>query len=52
VGENPFAITGGTGAVWIKANEAPGAVKLTAGHLYLGTRTVEIRVKGVPPELL
>ncbi|MEO8657132.1 MAG: glycoside hydrolase family 2 TIM barrel-domain containing protein [Bryobacteraceae bacterium] len=52
VGENPFAITGGTGAIWIKAKEAPGTVKLTAKHPYLGPRTVEIRVKAAPPEYL
>jgi beta-galactosidase len=52
IGENPFAITGGTGAVWIKAKETPGTVRLTARHPYLGTRSVEIRIKAAPAELL
>ena len=27
-GENPFALFGGVGAVWVKAKEAPGQLKL------------------------
>jgi beta-galactosidase len=45
VGENPFALAGGTGAVWIKAKDTPGVIKLTAKHPYLGTKTVDIQVK-------
>lgn len=52
VGENPFAVAGGTGAVWVKAKEVPGTVRLTAKHPYPGTRTVEIRVKAAPGELI
>jgi beta-galactosidase len=50
VGENPFALTGGVGAVWVKAKEAAGVIRLSARHPYLGAKTVEIRVKAVPPE--
>jgi beta-galactosidase len=52
VGENPFALAGGTGAVWVNAKEAAGTVRLSAKHPYLGTRTVEIRVKPSAPELV
>ena len=52
IGENPFALAGGTGAVWIKAKESTGMVRLTAKHPYLGERTVEIRVTAAPPELV
>jgi beta-galactosidase len=52
IGENPFGITGGTGAVWIKAKETAGTARLTAKHPYLGARTVDIRIKAAAPELL
>jgi beta-galactosidase len=52
VGENPFSIVGGVGAVWLKAKEAGGTVRLTAKHQYLGTRTAEVRVKPVPAEVI
>ncbi len=45
VGENPFGLVGGVGAVWVKAKEAPGTIRLTARHPYLGVKTIEIRVK-------
>ena len=45
VGENPFALSGGAGAVWVKAREAAGTIRLEARHQYLGTQTVEIRVR-------
>ena len=52
VGENPFALAGGTGAVWIKAAESAGTVRLTARHPYLGTRVIEIEVRPAPAELI
>lgn len=52
IGENPFALAGGTGAVWIKAAESAGTLRLTARHPYLGVRTVEIAVKQGPAELI
>ena len=44
IGDNPFALVGGTGAVWIRASEEAGKVRLTAKHPRLGTQTVEIAV--------
>ncbi len=52
VGENPFALAGGGGAVWIKAKQAAGTARLEARHPYLGTRKVEIHVKAADPELI
>jgi beta-galactosidase len=52
IGENPFALAGGAGAVWVKAREAAGMVRLTAKHPHLGSRSIEIRVKPAPPELV
>lgn len=45
IGENPFALFGGVGAVWIKTKTSAGPVRLTATHATLGSKTVEIVVK-------
>ncbi|MGB9075369.1 MAG: glycoside hydrolase family 2 TIM barrel-domain containing protein [Terracidiphilus sp.] len=50
IGENPFALIGGTGAVWIRATEEAGQVKLTAKHPRLGTQSIEITSTQVPAE--
>jgi beta-galactosidase len=42
IGDNPFALIGGTGAVWLRATETPGTVRLTAKHPRLGTQTVTL----------
>ncbi|HMD98746.1 MAG TPA: glycoside hydrolase family 2 TIM barrel-domain containing protein [Terriglobia bacterium] len=52
VGENPFSLSGGVGAVWVKATEAAGTIHLQARHPYLPTRTVKIQVKPAKPELV
>jgi len=49
VGENPFALFGGAGAVWIKTKANAGLVRLTATHATLGSKTVEIVVKPYRP---
>ena len=45
IGENPFALFGGVGAVWIKTKTSAGLVKLTATHATLGSKSVDIVVK-------
>ena len=50
IGENPFALAGGVGAVWIKAKQASGIVHLQATHPYLGSKVVEINVRVAKPE--
>jgi beta-galactosidase len=50
VGDNPFTLVGGTGAVWIRAGEQVGTVRLAAHHPYLGAQTVELVVTAAPPE--
>jgi beta-galactosidase len=50
VGENPFSLSGGAGAVWVKAKEAAGTIRLEARHQYLGKQAVEIRVRRAEPE--
>ena len=50
IGDNPFSLIGGTGAVWIRAKEQPGAAHLTAKHPRLGSQTVSFTLTAVPPE--
>ncbi len=50
IGDNPFSLVGGAGAVWIRAKEEPGAVRLTAKHPILGSQTVEFTLTAAPPE--
>ncbi len=45
IGDNPFALVGGVGAVWVKTTEKAGSIKLTAKHARLGTKTIEIKSK-------
>ena len=52
VGDNPFALFGGVGAVWVRAKETAGQVTLTATHPRLGSRTVTITIAAAPPEVV
>lgn len=49
VGENPFALFGGVGAVWIKTKQAAGVIKVTARHSELGSKAVELQVRPFRP---
>ena len=50
IGDNPFSLIGGTGAVWIRAGEHAGVVRLTAKHPRLGSKTIEFTLATVPGE--
>lgn len=50
IGENPFALVGGVGAVWIKSKESAGTITVTGRHPILGTKSVSIRVRQVAAE--
>ena len=52
IGDNPFALVGGSGAIWIRAKEQPGAVRLTAYHPVLGKRQIELQVAQAEPEMV
>jgi beta-galactosidase len=52
IGDNPFSLIGGTGAVWVRAGETPGQVKLTAKHPRLGTQTVLFTLQPAPAEAI
>ena len=44
IGDNPFVLVGGTGAIWIRAQEQPGTVRLTATHPLLGRQQIAIEI--------
>jgi len=50
IGDNPFTPVGGVGAVWIRARQTAGEVKLRARHPALGTREVTIRIEPAKSE--
>ena len=50
IGDNPFSLIGGTGAVWVRAQEKPGKVQLKAIHPWLGPQQVEITLAASPEE--
>ena len=47
VGPSILSLAGGVAAVWIRAGEAAGAVKLIATHVTLGERTIQIAIDAV-----
>lgn len=50
IGENPFALTGGVGAIWVRSRQAAGTIRLDAKHPVLGTQTITIEVQAAPHE--
>lgn len=50
IGDNPFSLVGGTGAVWVRAREKPGIVKLSAKHPRLGVKSVLFRLSQGHPD--
>jgi beta-galactosidase len=50
IGDNPFALIGGTGAIWIRAKEQAGSVRLSAKHPRLGAQTVSFTLRAAPEE--
>jgi beta-galactosidase len=50
IGDNPFTLIGGTGAIWIRAQDQPGMVRLTVTHPRLGKQIVKFEFVAVPPE--
>jgi beta-galactosidase len=52
IGDNPFALIGGTGAVWVRAKEQAGTASLTATHPRLGSQKVEIALTSAPADMI
>jgi beta-galactosidase len=50
IGDNPFALVGGSGAVWIRAQEKPGTARIKATHPRLGDQHVVIEIEPAPRE--
>jgi beta-galactosidase len=51
IGDNPFALVGGIGAVWIRSREQAGTVLIKATHPLLGERQARIEISPAPEEL-
>lgn len=50
IGDNPFSLFGGCGAVWIRAKHEPGTAVLKATHPVLGAKEVRISIEPGEPE--
>jgi beta-galactosidase len=50
IGDNPFALVGGTGAIWIRTRQQAGTVVLTAKHPRLGEQKVTFTLTEAEPE--
>jgi beta-galactosidase len=50
IGDNPFSLVGGAGAVWIRAGEQAGKVRLTAKHPRLGVSSVDFTLTAATAE--
>ena len=50
IGDNPFSIVGGTGAIWIRAKEQAGTARLTATHPRLGSQDLQFQITEAPAE--
>ena len=51
VGDNPFGLIGGTGAIWLRAGQRAGKVTLTAKHPVFGKKTVTITLSPATAEV-
>ena len=52
VGSNPFALSGGAGAIWVKARESAGVIRLDAEVPGLKPQSIEITVHPAERELV
>jgi beta-galactosidase len=50
IGDNPFSLIGGTGAIWIRAKQQPGTATLTGKHPRLGEQKVTFTLTAAEPE--
>jgi beta-galactosidase len=52
IGDNPFPLVGGTGAVWIRSKETAGTIRVRAKHPQLGEKTIELSLIAAEPEVV
>jgi beta-galactosidase len=50
VGDNPFSLVGGCGAIWIRAKQEPGTVVIKPIHPVLGAKEVRIQIDAAQSE--
>ena len=50
IGDNPFSLVGGCGAVWVRAKQQPGTVTLKASHPVLATKEVRFAIEPAEPD--
>ena len=50
IGDNPFGLVGGTGAVWVRARQEAGTVQLTGKHPRLGVQRQTFTLAPSEPE--
>jgi len=50
IGDNPFGLIGGTGAIWIRTTETPGTITLKGKHPHLGVATATFTSSPSQPE--
>jgi beta-galactosidase len=50
VGDNPFSLSGGGGAIWIRAKQEPGTAVLKVTHPVLGTKQIQIQIGPAEPD--
>jgi beta-galactosidase len=50
VGDNPFSLSGGGGAIWIRSKQEPGAAVLKVTHPVLGTKQIQIQIGPAEPD--
>lgn len=50
IGDNPFSLVAGCGAVWVRSKQQAGAVILKATHPSLGPREIKLQVVAAEPE--
>ena len=51
IGDNPFGLIGGTGAIWIRVRETAAPVTLRATHPVLGTQELHFTLTDAPQEI-
>jgi hypothetical protein len=50
IGPKSLALVGGPAAVWVRARQEEGSVRLTAAHPQFGVQTIQIKLSAVPAE--
>ena len=50
IGDNPFSLVGGCGAVWVRTKQQVGTVRLKASHPALGTKEIRFTIEAAEPD--